>query len=111
MSSISIALAAWLNTASAALTRVDGGVARSTMTFSKVVAAAVEPCCRREIDSPIRLASRGAIVLTPTVQDGRKLYRVSGNVNLLPDVESGMLLVARDGIEPPTPAFSGLPDQ
>jgi len=50
-------------------------------------------------------------VLTPTVQDGRKLYRVSGNVNLLPDVESGMLLVARDGIEPPTPAFSGLPDQ
>jgi hypothetical protein len=50
----------------------------------------------------------GRLVLTPTVtQDGRKLFRVSGNVNLLPDArESGMLLVARDGIEPPTPAFS-----
>jgi site-specific DNA recombinase len=48
------------------------------------------------------------IVLTPTIQDGRKLFRVSGNVNLGPEAESGMLLVARDGIEPPTPAFSGL---
>jgi hypothetical protein len=29
-------------------------------------------------------------------------------VNLVSEAESGMLLVARDGIEPPTPAFSGL---
>lgn len=45
----------------------------------------------------------GRLTLTPTVaQDGRKLFRVSGNVNLLPDAESGMLLVARDGIDTPT---------
>jgi len=28
----------------------------------------------------------GRLVLTRTVQDGRKLFRVSGNVILLPDV-------------------------
>lgn len=49
----------------------------------------------------------GRLVLTPTtMQDGRKLFRVTGNVNLLPDAESGMLLVARDGIGPPTAAES-----
>ena len=51
----------------------------------------------------------GRLVLSPTIKDGRNLFRVSGNVNPLPEVgEGGMLLVARDGIEPPTPAFSGL---
>ena len=49
------------------------------------------------------------LVLTPAVQDGRRLFKVSGSVDLAPDRDKcGMLLVARDGIEPPTPAFSGL---
>ena len=45
----------WLRTTSAALTRVHGTVVRSTMTFNKVVAAAVEPCYKREIDCPYRV--------------------------------------------------------
>ena len=49
----------------------------------------------------------GRLVLTPVVRDGRQVYRVSGSVGV-PVEKSGMLLVARDGIEPPTPAFSGL---
>ena len=48
------------------------------------------------------------LVLTPTMEGSRKLFRVTGNVNLGPEPDGGMLLVARDGIEPPTPAFSGL---
>ena len=51
-SSISMALAAWVSTLSAARTRVDGGVAGSTITLSNVVAAAVEACCKRAIDCP-----------------------------------------------------------
>jgi site-specific DNA recombinase len=53
----------------------------------------------------------GKLVLTPLVRDGRPVYSVTGNVNV---PEGGnfekcrMQLVARDGIEPPTPAFSGL---
>ncbi len=49
----------------------------------------------------------GRLVLTPTMKESRQLFRVSGNVSLIPEgQESGMLLVARDGTEPPTPAFS-----
>jgi site-specific DNA recombinase len=52
------------------------------------------------------------LVLTPTVKDGRKLFQVSGQVSLVPEgPDGGMLLVARDGIEPPTPAFSGPPTE
>jgi site-specific DNA recombinase len=51
----------------------------------------------------------GALVLTPTAQAGRPMYKVSGSVNIPADSEKcRMQLVARDGIEPPTPAFSGL---
>jgi len=51
----------------------------------------------------------GRLILSPAVKDGRKLFRVSGSVDPVPEVaEGGMLLVARDGIEPPTPAFSVL---
>jgi site-specific DNA recombinase len=50
----------------------------------------------------------GALVLTPTEQAGRPMYKVSGSVNIQADSEKcRMQLVARDGIEPPTPAFSG----
>ena len=51
----------------------------------------------------------GKLVLTPVQRDGRPVYKVSGNVSVQPDSEKcRMLVVARDGIEPPTPAFSGL---
>ena len=42
------------------------------------------------------------LVLTPMIEDGKKLFRVSGSVNLVSEAESGMLLVARDGIGTPT---------
>ena len=51
----------------------------------------------------------GRLVLTPTVRDGRRLFWVSGNVTPPPERHGGVMqLVARDGLEPPTPAFSGL---
>ena len=53
----------------------------------------------------------GKLVLTPVERDGRQVYRVSGSVSVQPPADTGkcrMQLVARDGIEPPTPAFSGL---
>jgi hypothetical protein len=51
----------------------------------------------------------GKLVLTPVMHDGRPVYRVSGNVSVGADTEKcRMQLVARDGLEPPTPAFSGL---
>ena len=50
MSSSSIALAAWFNILSAALTFVDGGVAGSSMTLTRVETAALEPCCKRATD-------------------------------------------------------------
>src|SRR5579871_927098 len=50
ISSSSIALAACVRILSAALTRVEAGVPASTMTLSKVVAAAAAPCCSRAID-------------------------------------------------------------
>ena len=51
----------------------------------------------------------GKLTLTPTVKDGRRVFEVSGNFSPTGDQPDGaMRLVARDGIEPPTPAFSGL---
>src|SRR6266436_70345 len=50
ISSSSIALAAWPRMLSAALTRVDAGEFGSSMIFNSVVAAALDPCCRRTID-------------------------------------------------------------
>jgi len=52
----------------------------------------------------------GKLVLTPLVRDGRPMYIVTGNFNV-PEgnfEKCRMQVVARDGIEPPTPAFSGL---
>ena len=48
------------------------------------------------------------LVLTPGKRDGEDVYEVSGEWELLPEKKCVILLVARDGIEPPTPAFSGL---
>ncbi len=47
------------------------------------------------------------LFLTPTLREGKALYQVSGRTNLAGDGNRVMQLVARDGIEPPTPAFSG----
>jgi hypothetical protein len=43
----------------------------------------------------------GRLVLTPTLKDGKKIFRVTGAVNLQPG-NGVMQLVARDGIGPPT---------
>jgi hypothetical protein len=51
----------------------------------------------------------GKPVLMPVLRECRPLYKVTGKIAL--PTESGkcrMLEVARDGLEPPTPAFSGL---
>jgi hypothetical protein len=47
-------------------------------------------------------------VLTPKQRDGEWVYEVTGDWELLPEKKCVILMVARDGIEPPTPAFSGL---
>ncbi len=50
------------------------------------------------------------LILTPVTRDGRQVYKVTGNITLPPESEKcRMQVVARDGIEPPTPAFSGPP--
>ena len=49
----------------------------------------------------------GRLVLTPTTIEGKRLFRVAGGVQVA-GADGVMLVVARDGIEPPTPAFSGL---
>jgi site-specific DNA recombinase len=48
-----------------------------------------------------------SIVLTPSERDGRPVFEASGAWEIAPGNDA-MLMVARDGIEPPTPAFSGL---
>ena len=49
----------------------------------------------------------GALTLMPQDTASGPGFAVTGNWNLLPE-ECVIQLVARDGIEPPTPAFSGL---
>ena len=49
----------------------------------------------------------GKLTLTPVIRDGRPVYKVTGTVTVQ-DEKCRMQLVARDGIEPPTPAFSEL---
>ena len=64
MSSISIALPAWLTMISAARTRVDAGVFASSINFIRIVAAAEEPCWSRAVVCPnaARRAFRKAAV-------------------------------------------------
>jgi len=48
----------------------------------------------------------GRLVLTPEMRDGRPVYKVTGNISVPDDTDRcRMQLVARDGIEPPPPAF------
>ncbi|HEY1754442.1 MAG TPA: hypothetical protein VGG72_03535 [Bryobacteraceae bacterium] len=51
----------------------------------------------------------GQLILKPKQTPTGPVYEVSGGLNLL--AQDVVLVVARDGIEPPTPAFSGLSDQ
>ncbi len=48
------------------------------------------------------------LVLTPKETLDGPVLEVSGDMDLFGGDERVMQLVARDGIEPPTPAFSGL---
>jgi site-specific DNA recombinase len=48
------------------------------------------------------------LILTPKETPEGALLEVSGDIDLFARDERVMQLVARDGIEPPTPAFSGL---
>jgi site-specific DNA recombinase len=47
------------------------------------------------------------LVLTPVQRETGEVFEVSGTWKLVPELHV-MPVVARDGIEPPTPAFSGL---
>jgi hypothetical protein len=49
----------------------------------------------------------GRPALPPTMMEGKKLFRVTGGLQV-PGPNGVMQVVARDGLEPPTPAFSGL---
>jgi len=51
------------------------------------------------------------LVLTPVETPTGPVFDVTGGVELVGRGDDVMPLVARDGIEPPTPAFSGLRDQ
>jgi len=51
----------------------------------------------------------GELILKPRQTPTGPVYEVSGGLDLL--AQDVMLVVARDGIEPPTPAFSGMSDQ
>ena len=48
------------------------------------------------------------LVLTPKQSPDGQVLKVSGDVDLFGGDDRVVLMVARDGIEPPTPAFSGL---
>ena len=50
----------------------------------------------------------GQLTLTPRDTEAGKVFDVSGGLDLLSGRNDVMAVVARDGIEPPTPAFSGL---
>jgi len=46
------------------------------------------------------------LTLKPVQTSNGTVYEVSGGVNLAPRGNDVMQMVARDGVEPPTPAFS-----
>ena len=61
-----------------------------------------------EIAKPAILKHIKQLTLTPKrLPSGYAVYEVNGSLELAPQ-DDVMPVVARDGIEPPTPAFSGL---
>jgi hypothetical protein len=71
-------------------------VLRSVMQLREVIVAKDPAAAKNALRRYV-----GPLVLTPAVQDGRRVFRVSGSVNVIPDPDqdrSRMLLVARDGI-------------
>ena len=61
-----------------------------------------------DLAKPAILKHIKQLVLTPRQSPTGPVYEVSGSLELTPPDHDVMPLVARDGIEPPTPAFSGL---
>ena len=50
----------------------------------------------------------GKLVLAAAIREGRPVYKVTGYLTLPDDSRKCRVkMVARDGLEPPTPAFSG----
>lgn len=77
-------------------------VTKNLMSLSSLLTGEDILAARSALQKHIR-----QLVLTPVSRDGRKVYRVSGEVNLAGSDGCVMQVVARDGLEPPTPAFSG----
>ncbi len=89
-----------------ALGEVREHVTKSLMRLSEMLAGAAEQDFARAKGAIAK--HLGRLVLTPEVREGRPVYKVTGSLTI-PDAEyCRMQVVARDGIEPPTPAFSGL---
>ena len=57
---------------------------------------------------PVLARHMDQLTLKPVQTSNGTVYEVSGGVNLAPRGNDVMQMVARDGVEPPTPAFSGL---
>jgi hypothetical protein len=96
--------------------RIDAPPAKSTkLTVTEVRTYATKAIA--DLRSVLRAAGQQAktmlarhvkeLVLTPQVIDGQWAYCVTGEWELLPERDCVIWIVARDGIEPPTPAFSG----
>jgi len=94
---------------------VDTSVAHLRSLVTQTVSTLMESLANRGEGDMVRAKKAlsehiGRLVLTPAARDGRPVYQVSGGLTLAPPdgQKCRMQLVARDGIEPPTPAFSGL---
>src|SRR6266700_5182177 len=77
-------------------------VARKAFDLTSVLRSDV-PTARRALANHVQ-----KLVLTPKETPDGQVLAVSGDVDLFGGDDRVMLMVARDGIEPPTPAFSGL---
>jgi site-specific DNA recombinase len=77
-------------------------IARKVLDLTAVLRSDV-PAARRALANHIR-----KLALSPKETPDGPMLEVSGDVDLFGGDDRVMLMVARDGIEPPTPAFSGL---
>jgi site-specific DNA recombinase len=87
---------------SAAVGEVRGFVYKNVMQLRKLLHDDAEK------SKPILARHIGQLILNPKETPEGPVYEVSGELDLLPAGGDVMQVVARDGIEPPTPAFSGL---
>jgi site-specific DNA recombinase len=88
------------------------GVVRATLTKAlQGLHACLRPATNTDFARAKEAIAKhvGKLVLTPAVREGRPIYVVTGKMSVETDSSKcRMQLVARDGLEPPTPAFSGL---